>query len=87
MGPPIEWRYLPQRNRRREVRHAILDFYGHGVTSGTPAICGVVPAFLGDWYGTGTQAEYERASTLPVCGHCRHRLARLGYEDPGVSTD
>lgn len=81
----IKWRYLPQVHRNREVRHAFVD-WGE-VTARTPALCGVLPSFLGDWYGTGTQAEYERAASLRTCEHCRRRLVRLGYEDPGAPSD
>lgn len=47
------------------------------------AICGfTVYSPLWDWYGTGDQAEIERAASLPLCWHCEAREPRGEfYED------
>lgn len=36
------------------------------------ALCGGMPRA---WHGTGTQAEYEMAASLPLCRYCE-RVAR-----------
>lgn len=52
--------------RRGRVAHCVLR-------NGTypDAVCGVGPQWPSDWYGTGTQAEYERAERLPRCQRCQ----------------
>lgn len=37
--------------------------------SSQPAACGKRP--LNEWWGTGTQGEYERAARMPLCRECR----------------
>lgn len=61
-----EWRYL----RRGQVVHALSS---HALL-GEGAACGVRPAFLEGWLGTGLQREYERAAELPRCRRCLARL-------------
>lgn len=34
------------------------------------ALCGMAPDYPWTWYGTGTQAEYEKAAVLPTCRRC-----------------
>ncbi|MFD8117043.1 hypothetical protein [Streptomyces microflavus] len=41
--------------------------------SAAPALCGRQP-WPGDWYGTGSQTEYDRAAELPLCGGCQQIL-------------
>ena len=56
-----EWRYV----LRGQVKHA-LDYPAARI-----AACGVGPVWYApDWYGTGTQAEYERVAALPPCKRC-----------------
>ena len=63
-----DWRYLYGRG----VVHAVTaTMYGH---SG-PAVCGVEPRLLADWFGTGSQQEYERVAALPCCRRC---VAKVG---------
>lgn len=70
----VEWRYL----RRGRVAH-MLSKSGDRV-----AACGMGP-FLEDWYGTGSQQEYDYCSDIPACKQC---LRALGLEgDPRVGTD
>ena len=40
-------------------------------------LCPVVPAWPGEWLGTGSQREYEKAASLPLCAVCGH-LAEAG---------
>lgn len=42
------------------------------------AKCGIETREWFDWLGTGNQAEYERAASLPRCQRC---LAALAAED------
>ncbi len=61
----LPWRYL----EHGDVLHALNS------ASGRVALCGRMPTwFRGDWYGTGSQREYERAASLPYCRQC-YRLA------------
>lgn len=64
----VEWRYL----RRGVVVHA-LRRYGFGIQE--VAECGIAPALLDDWRGTGSQGEYELAERLPACRRCLRRVA------------
>ncbi|MFJ5532395.1 hypothetical protein [Streptomyces sp. NPDC093261] len=34
------------------------------------ALCGLVPPWPGNWLGTGSQREHDRAAQLPVCRRC-----------------
>jgi hypothetical protein len=34
------------------------------------SLCRRQPRLFGAWFGTGTQAEHERAAELPLCGRC-----------------
>lgn len=64
MGSPeerYEWRYL----RSGKRTHALVPPVGREC-----AECGMGPALFDDWHGTGTQAEYERAASLPKCRRC-----------------
>lgn len=59
--------YLP----RGIAAHLIRDRMGPN-TDGE-AVCGTSPRTsvpAGDWYGTGTQVEYENALRLPLCTRC-----------------
>lgn len=61
-----EWRYV----ERGQVKHA-LSFSAAAV-----AICGIGPRwFAPDWFGTGSQTEYERLAELPACRRCLARGA------------
>jgi hypothetical protein len=55
-----EWRYLKQ----GKVRHA-LPF-----SAARRATCGLELWRGEDWYGTGSQKEYERVAELPKCKNC-----------------
>lgn len=60
-----EWHYLLTGTRTharyRRSTGAGLDY---------EARCGAAPQYFSDWYGTGSQAEYERAEALPRCARC-----------------
>lgn len=57
----FEWRYLPGGN----VTHALT------YAAARVAVCGTGPVWHApDWYGTGSQTEYERAAGLPRCKRC-----------------
>lgn len=55
-----EWRYL----HGRPVKHLLSGPFD------CVAVCGVGPVFAPDWYGTGSQAEYETAERLRKCKRC-----------------
>jgi hypothetical protein len=65
------WRYLGERS---------LSVHGFQQVVTFMALCGVAPSFLGsssDWFGSGSQVEYDRVAGLPLCGNC---LRMLGYK-------
>lgn len=70
----ITWRYLP----RRKVRHALplrpQSATGHDAS----ALCGTSPSWFApsdeQWWGTGTQSEYDAVERLPECGRCARLL-------------
>lgn len=67
----IYWRYL----RCGKVKHALittLNAEGHLFF----AVCGVSPPLFGNWYGTGSQTEYEQVEKLPECKNCVKFLGR-----------
>lgn len=35
------------------------------------ALCQIRPYMGRSWFGTGDQAEYEKASALPLCARCK----------------
>ena len=39
------------------------------------ALCGKWMWTASDWFGSGSQSEYDRAAALPVCKTCAKRLA------------
>ncbi len=63
-----EWRYLPG----GKVVHAL------SYAAARVATCGTGPVWFAPdgWYGTGTQAEYEHAASLPQCKRCL-RITRV----------
>lgn len=65
----VEWRYL----RGGLVRHALSAPVG----GRDEAVCGTHLWPGDDWYGTGTQDEYERVAALPECQRCTRRLTPL----------
>lgn len=62
-----EWRYLG--TKQAYARHALSRVGGKLATI---ALCGVSPLWYSPdgWFGTGSQAEYERRATLPACRRC-----------------
>lgn len=61
-----EWRYL----RSGKVRHNVYpgpieNQAGIGVSA-----CRAHELPIEEWYGTGSQTEYERAATMPTCKRC-----------------
>jgi hypothetical protein len=56
------WRYL----QRGRVRHILAQASGIDAA----AVCGTAPLFFADWYGTGSQSEYETCAGLPACRRC-----------------
>lgn len=49
---------------------AVAHLLPHGRRT---ALCGRSPVWHSDWYGTGSQAEYEKAAALPLCAYCAKR--------------
>lgn len=49
--------------------------HGHSPGSKGPALCGIAPGVSDAWLGTGTQAERERAASLPACRMCERDAA------------
>jgi hypothetical protein len=58
--------------RRGRVAHLRPPF-GHQIGSGV--LCPVLPAWPDEFLGTGSQREYERAASLPLCFDCAVRAA------------
>ncbi len=58
--PAFEWLYL----KNGKVAHAISTFNGRSFS----AECGMYT--FGFWRGTGSQAEYDKAASLPKCKSC-----------------
>jgi hypothetical protein len=52
----------------------ILGLIGVTVGEYSPAYCGIGPDWRGEWFGTGTQNEYETAAELSVCARCLIRV-------------
>lgn len=63
------WRYL----LGGRVLHEIGSAYAR------ISYCGVTVMNFSDWRGTGSQAEYDKAATLPKCGNC---LKGLEHAEP-----
>lgn len=58
----LAWRYLPNGTVKHALRYSAARI----------AVCGVGPHWSApdDWYGTGSQAEYETAASLRECRRC-----------------
>jgi hypothetical protein len=59
-----EWRYVP----KGVAKHALTD------PRSTVAECGFSVWSADDWYGTGSQVEYEIAEALPRCARCARAI-------------
>lgn len=57
------WRYVP----RGEVKHRLR------CSTAVRAVCGFSVWTPSDWFGTGSQLEYERVDELPECQLCLKR--------------
>lgn len=76
---------LPTGHERRYLLHGVVAHVidmdrVRGYLSEGLALCGMGPQWFEPhgWRGTGTQDEYERAASLPLCRRCIGRLqARL----------
>jgi len=69
MTRELERRYT----RYGRVAH-LLDPLEYSERTGTAAVlCGLWEWYVHSWLGTGSQAEYERAASLPVCKNCQAR--------------
>lgn len=56
--------------RTGRVAHLRRDY--HSMLGTIDALCGLAPLpWDGGWYGTGSQAEYDRADSLPTCKRCQ----------------
>lgn len=69
----VTWRYIQRRNPR--VVHALrIRSEGHDAT----ALCGAAPVWFvpssQQWYGSGSQDEYEQVARLPECKRCAKLL-------------
>jgi hypothetical protein len=62
-APSIEWRYLPNGRMTHVVETPNAD---------VAALCGRRAALPENWFGTGSQDEYEQAESLPKCRLCAH---------------
>lgn len=58
-----EWRYLRTGSRTHRLIR-VFDRLTH------VAECGRSPQIGEDWYGTGSQTEYERVDAMPRCKRC-----------------
>lgn len=52
----------------------------------SPASCGRRPSLFG-WYGTGCQAERDRAAKLPLCTGCQQLANHLALFDRPADDD
>lgn len=59
----FERRYV----RGGAVRHLLVD------SEAAVAVCGMGPWVHDQWYGTGSQVEYETVASLPDCRLCLAR--------------
>ena len=52
-------------------------------------LCPVMPEWPGEWLGTGGQAEYEKAASLPLCKACAKAAGGEDeyYAEPSQFTD
>jgi hypothetical protein len=67
-----EWRYFAQ----GRVAHALSR--SGSMKLSRVAKCGAEPWLIsGDWCGTGSQREYERAAELPRCKKCLRKIESL----------
>jgi len=69
---------LPTGYERRYVSHAARVAHAVDVDrEWIAACCGRRPVWYSaeGWLGTGSQAEYERATALPLCKACARLLA------------
>jgi hypothetical protein len=72
----VTWRYLPG----RQLKHALqvaATLTGHR----SVALCGIGPAWYvpdtEQWWGTGSQAEYDHVAQARECKRCVSRLAPI----------
>lgn len=68
----VVWRYLP----KGKVKHALSE--RDGSFPRASSLCGTSPQWFvprgEQWWGTGTQAEYDMVETLPECRRCTKLL-------------
>lgn len=70
-----EWRYTPA----GRVKHAVRQAGGSASGVAAVARCGYgPPGGSADWYGTGSQSEYERVEALPRCSTCVRLIRESG---------
>jgi hypothetical protein len=67
--------------RRGKVAHLKAPF---GTIANGRTLCPVMPSWPDEWLGTGSQAEYDLAASLPLCKACgeRARGEDLYYSEP-----
>jgi hypothetical protein len=65
----VVWRYLDG----GRCRHAVPQ-WTHHVGHAPRAVCGLETFRAEDWHGSGSQVEYETATSLPECRRCVARL-------------
>ena len=86
----------------RKVRATRYRLYGHVAQSSATCaprsfstirngstLCPVMPEWPGEWLGTGGQAEYEKAASLPLCKACAKAAGGEDeyYAEPSQFTD
>lgn len=59
-------------SRSSRVAHILVSWGSPNAYS--PALCGTSPDYSGCWFGTGSQAERDRADGLRLCAHCARIL-------------
>lgn len=55
------------------AKTAHLVFPDTTVSVAPRALCRIRPYLDREWFGTGSQREYERAAELPLCGRCEQK--------------
>lgn len=71
MTTAYERRYI---SRLAGVAHLLSPFELSKDDNTPTALCGRWQWTASDWFGSGSQAEYERAAELPLCKSCARQI-------------
>lgn len=65
----MKWSVSDRYNRSYTAWGNVAHLTFHS-SFGVTALCAVSPRYGDDWFGTGTQNEYEIAAKKRLCKHC-----------------